>query len=162
MSLVWGRIAAGSAANVIPQSGDAAGTVRVLDLDAWRSAPDLVPEVIREIAAPYGAHVEVTYTQGVPPAVNDPVATAAFSAVATELLGPDRVQDSPQSMGAEDFAWMLDRVPGVLARLGVRRPGTADAPDIHRGDFDVDEAAITCGTRTLLAATLDALNRRDR
>ncbi len=60
-------------------------------------------------------------------------------------------------MGAEDFAWMLDRVPGVLARLGVRRPGSTAALDLHRGDFDVDEEAIGFGMRVLVAATLDAL-----
>jgi amidohydrolase len=60
-------------------------------------------------------------------------------------------------MGAEDFAWMLERVPGVLARLGVRRPGVPEAPDLHRGDFEVDEIAITSGIRVLLAAALDAL-----
>jgi metal-dependent amidase/aminoacylase/carboxypeptidase family protein len=60
-------------------------------------------------------------------------------------------------MGADDFAWFLDRVPGVMARLGVRRPGTLDAPDLHCGDFDVDEAAIECGTRVLVLAAMSAL-----
>jgi amidohydrolase len=45
----------------------------------------------------------------------------------------------------------------VLARLGVRPPGTEEAPDLHRGDFDIDESAIACGIRVLVAATLDAL-----
>jgi amidohydrolase len=65
-------------------------------------------------------------------------------------------------MGAEDFAWFLDRVPGVLARLGVRRPGTLVAPDLHRGDFDVDETAIACGTRLLLATTMKSLRDATR
>ena len=157
MSLVWGMIRAGSAANVIPQSGEAAGSIRTLDRVAWIAAEQLVPQIIREIARPYQARVEVEYIQGVPPAVNDAAATAAFRGAASAVLGPEAVRETEQSMGAEDFAWMLDRVPGVLARLGVRRPGTVDAPDLHRGDFDVDESAITCGTRVLMAATLDAL-----
>jgi amidohydrolase len=157
LSLVWGRISAGSAANVIPQSGEAAGSVRTLDPLAWKTAEQLVPQIIREVVAPYQADVDVEYLQGVPPAVNDSVATVAFRAAASAALGLEAVQETQQSMGAEDFAWMLDRVPGVLARLGVRRPGTIDAPDLHRGDFDVDESAIACGTRVLMAATLDAL-----
>jgi len=125
--------------------------------DGWTPEP-----VSREIAAPYGAGVEIDYVRGVPPAVNDPDATEAFRSAATALLGAAAVQEAPQSMGAEDFAWFLDRVPGVLARLGVRRPGTLRAPDLHRGDFDVDETAIACGIRLLLAATMTSLREPAR
>jgi amidohydrolase len=157
MSIVWGRIAAGTAANVIPQSGEAVGSVRTLDPAAWRSAEKLIPEMIREIAAPYQARVDVEYVPGVPPAVNDALAAAGFAVAAAQMLGPAAVREVAQSMGAEDFAWILERVPGVLARLGVRRPGASDAPDLHRGDFDVDEAAIGVGMRVLVAAALGAL-----
>jgi amidohydrolase len=157
LSLVWGTMAAGTADNVIPEHGEASGTVRVLDAAVWELAARLVPQLIHEIAAPYLAGVEIDYVRGVPPAVNDPEATEAFRSAATALLGAAAVQEAPQSMGAEDFAWFLDRVPGVLARLGVRRPGTLVAPDLHRGDFDVDETAIACGTRLLLAATMKSL-----
>jgi amidohydrolase len=150
-------MAAGSADNVIPEHGEASGTVRVLDAAAWVSAARMVPQLIREVAAPYLARVEIDYVRGVPSAVNDPEATKAFRSAATSLLGPAGVQEAAQSMGAEDFAWFLDRVPGVLARLGVRRPGTLDAPDLHRGDFDVDETAIGCGIRVLLVVTMNAL-----
>ena len=119
----------------------------------------MIPQLVEEIAAPYGARGEVDYQRGVPPAVNDPEATEAFRAAATALLGPGAVQETPQSMGAEDFAWFLDRVPGVMARLGVRRPGTLDAPDLHCGDFDVDEAAIGCGAGVLVAAAMERARR---
>jgi amidohydrolase len=157
MSLVWGRIAAGSAANVIPQSGEAAGSVRTLDSAAWNASEGLISSIIGEVAAPYRAQVEIDYRRGVPPAVNDRAATGAFRAVAASVLGGESVLEAAQSMGGEDFAWMLERVPGVLARLGVRPPGTEEAPDLHRGDFDIDESAIGYGIRVLVAATLDAL-----
>jgi amidohydrolase len=157
MSIVWGRVAAGAAGNVIPRSGEAAGSVRTLDPVAWKTAQALVPEIIRHVAEPYRAEVEVDYTPGVPPAVNDAAAALAFRGAAAAVLGPNSVLDVEQSMGGEDFAWVLDRVPGVLARLGVRPPGTPVVPDLHRGDFDVDERAIGCGIRVLVAAALDAL-----
>jgi amidohydrolase len=129
----------------------------VLDPSAWSSAAELIPRLIEEIALPYQAQVEIDYRRGVPPAVNDPEATEAFRAAAAALLGPVAVHETTQSMGAEDFAWFLDRVPGVMARLGVRRPSTLDAPDLHCGDFDVDETAIGCGVRVLVVATMSAL-----
>ena len=52
-------------------------------------------------------------------------------------------------MGGEDFAWYLDTVPGALARLGTRRPG-GHTFDLHRGDFEPDEAAIAVGVRLLV------------
>ena len=118
------------------------------------------PRLVEEIAAPYRAQVAVDYRRGVPPAVNDPEAAGAFRAAAGTLLGPAGVHETPQSMGADDFGWFLDRVPGVMARLGVRRPGTLDAPDLHCGDFDVDEAAIGCGTRVLVVTAMSALRHR--
>jgi len=157
LSLVWGKVAAGSATNVIPEHGEASGSVRMLDPAVWESAARLVPDLIREIAAPYRAGVEIDYVRGVPPAMNHAESTGVFRLAASAMLGPAAVQEALQRMGAEDFAWFLDRVPGVLARLGVRRPGTLEAPDLHRGDFDVDETAIDCGIRVLLAAALSAL-----
>ncbi len=142
---------------MIPHQGQAAGTVRALDPSAWAAAAELIPRLVEEIAAPYRAQVAVDYRRGVPPAVNDPEATGAFRAAAGALLGPAGVHETPQSMGADDFGWFLDRVPGVMARLGVRRPGTLDAPDLHCGDFDVDEAAIGCGTRVLVVTAMSAL-----
>jgi metal-dependent amidase/aminoacylase/carboxypeptidase family protein len=106
---------------------------------------------------PWWAVASLDYVRGVPPAINDAESTGVFPSAAAAVLGPAGVKEALQSMGAEDFAWFLDRVPGVLGRLGVRRPGTLEAPDLHRGDFDVDETAIDCGIRVLLATALSAL-----
>jgi amidohydrolase len=59
------------------------------------------------------------------------------------------VVETEQSLGGEDFAWYLDRVPGALARLGVRRPGDPVLRDLHQGSFDVDERAVELGVRLL-------------
>ena len=53
-----------------------------------------------------------------------------------------------QSLGGEDFSWMLQQVPGALARLGVRTPGQP-CPDIHQPTFRVDEACIGVGLKVL-------------
>src|SRR5262249_60911746 len=61
LSLVWGRVSAGTVANAIPDEGIAEGTVRCLDDEAWHSAPDLLKGLIDSIAASYGVHAEVSY-----------------------------------------------------------------------------------------------------
>ena len=156
LSLVWGQVSAGSAANVIPEHGMASGSVRVLDRAVWAEAAELVPTLLRQIVAPFGVEVAVDYVRGVPPAVNEAGSAQMMRAAAGAALGPAAVREAPQSMGAEDFAWFLERVPGALGRLGVGRPGQP-VRDLHRGDFDVDESALGHGARLLVATALAAL-----
>jgi amidohydrolase len=155
MSLVWGSVDAGVAANAIPQRGTLRGTVRVLDREAWQGAEELVRSLVARVAAATGAEVEVDYVRGVPPVVNDPRSVALLRTAALEIVGGDDVVLSPQSMGGEDFGWFADRLPIALARLGTHGGG---APlDLHRGTFDVDERAIPLGVLLLARTALHAL-----
>jgi amidohydrolase len=155
MSLVWGAVNAGVAANAIPQRGHLRGTVRVLDRDAWKDAESLLRSLVERVAATTGAEVDVDYVRGVPPVVNDPRAVALLRAAALETVGSDHVVLSQQSMGGEDFGWFADVMPIALARLGTHGGG---APlDLHRGTFDVDERAIGVGVRLMARAALHAL-----
>jgi amidohydrolase len=157
LSLVWGRVSAGTVANAIPDSGIAEGTVRCLDDDAWHSAPDLLKELIDSVASAYGVNAEFSYQRYVPPTVNDQASAAMISAAALGVLGAGSVVHTPQSLGGEDFAWYLESIPGALARLGTRVPGSTAVQDIHRPTFDVDERAIGVGVRVMASAAINGL-----
>ncbi len=157
LSLVWGRVSAGTAANAIPDDGIVEGTVRCLDDEAWHEAPDLLKALIESVASAYGVIADLSYERNVPPTVNEQVSTTILEGAAATVLGPDRVIASPQSLGGEDFAWFLESIPGALARLGTRTPGSAHDFDIHQATFDVDERAIGVGVRLMAAAALTAL-----
>jgi amidohydrolase len=154
LSIVWGRFESGHAANVIPQHAELEGTVRCLDLAAWHDAPDLVHEVIDQVAAIYRAKCEITYQRGVPPVVNEATSVELLREAMTERFGAHAVEDTEQSLGGEDFSWYLEHVPGALARLGVRPPGDTAKRDLHQGGFDVDENAIEVGVELFTAAAL--------
>jgi amidohydrolase len=147
LSLVWGAINAGQAANAIPQSGEAHGTVRCMDERAWADAPDLVLELVDSIAAVYGAKTELDYIRGVPPVVNDETVIDAMRTAADMVCGPENVVSVEQSLGGEDFSWYLRQVPGAMARLGVRTPGDPVQRDLHQPSFLADESAIAIGVR---------------
>src|SRR5690349_19382339 len=149
--MMWGRIHAGSVANAIPQVGVIEGTLRALDENGWRTAQTLIPDLVRQIVQPFGVGVEVSVTAGVPPAVNHELGVARLTSAATEVLGPRGVTVTEQSLGGEDFAWMLRQVPGAMARLGVRPAGQSSAADIHQPTFDVDEECIRVGVAALAA-----------
>ncbi|HEX7744701.1 MAG TPA: amidohydrolase [Micromonosporaceae bacterium] len=158
LSLVWGRVNAGEAYNAIPDEGSVMGTLRVLNRDAWREAPALITELVHQAVAGTGAKAEVVYTRGVPPVVNDRLASAIIAGAAGAALGADRVVEAEISMGGEDFAFYLDQVPGAMIRLGTGIPGSDVKLDIHQPGFDVDERSIGYGIRIMVHTALAALS----
>ncbi|MER6306488.1 amidohydrolase [Streptomyces sp. NPDC001657] len=154
LAVTWGRLSSGHICNVIPQRAELSGTVRCLDLDAWRKAPDMVHAAIDEVATLHGAKSQINYVRGVPPVVNEADSVTLLKDAMTARRGAHSVEDTEQSLGGEDFSWYLQEVPGAMARLGVRRPGVLGRYDLHRGDFDVDEQAIKVGVELFTAAAL--------
>ncbi|HEX5595287.1 MAG TPA: amidohydrolase [Micromonosporaceae bacterium] len=158
LSLVWGRVHAGEAFNAIPGEGSVRGTLRVLNRDAWREAPGLITDLVHDVVAGTGAKAEVKYTRGVPPVVNDRMASAVIASAAGAALGADRVVEAEISMGGEDFAFYLEHVPGAMIRLGTGITGSNVTLDIHQPSFDVDERCIGYGVRVMVHTALAALS----
>jgi amidohydrolase len=154
LAVTWGRVESGHACNVIPQHAELSATVRCLDLPAWRAAPDLVHAAVDEVATLHRAKSEINYIRGVPPVVNEATSTELLHDAMVARRGSYAVEDTEQSLGGEDFSWYLERVPGAMARLGVRRVGDTTRRDLHAGDFDVDEGAIEVGVELFTAAAL--------
>jgi amidohydrolase len=156
LSVVWGHVNAGTAANAIPDEGVVEGTVRCLDAEVWSSAVALIEDLAQSVTAPYGVTAKVEYLSAVPPTVNEASSTAMIASAAAAALGPDAVTETPQSLGGEDFAWYLHLAPGAMARLGTRTPGTLTAGDLHQPTFDIDERAIGTGIRVLAGTVTSA------
>lgn len=143
--LVFGSLNAGYAPNAIPESGQLTGTIRTADVATWRSLQKLLEEMIAQVLAPTGCSHELIYQRGVPPVINDDVATAML-ADAARAIDPQAVVQAPQSSGGEDFSMYLEHVPGSMARLGCWS-GKGRMQDLHQGDLDVDERSIGVGVR---------------
>jgi amidohydrolase len=151
VNLVWGQVSAGAVANVIPRTGVARGTLRILDRAGWAALPAIFEDVVQTIAAPYGVGVQAHYIRGVPPVVNAPTSVDLLRKAVTEQWGEQAIVEAEQSLGGEDFGWIVEQVPGALARLGVRSPGSSVSLDLHQSDFDVDERCLSVGVRLLVA-----------
>ncbi|SNT16937.1 amidohydrolase [Micrococcales bacterium KH10] len=148
VNLTWGMVEAGNTANAIPTHGIVKGTLRCLDEKAWHAAGDLVDDVVRQVAGPFGVTTEVSHVRGVPPVVNQESAVARIDMAARQMLGDDSVRLTEQSLGGEDFAWILNSVGGAMVRLGVHTPG-GKRYDIHQSDLIIDERAIAIGVKLL-------------
>lgn len=152
--LTVGSIAAGKRYNAIPDRAVLKGTVRSLDKDARRRAMERVRAVAEGVARVSGTEIEITFRSGPPSVLNDPGLTDLIRQCAVDLLGADRVHHIGQpSMGGDDFAHYLNRVPGSLFRLGCSGPGTTTT-GLHTPDFDVDERALGVGAKILARAVV--------
>jgi len=96
----------------------------------------------------------------VPPVDNDGAVTGELEAAARAVVGPAGVVLTEQSLGGEDFAWYLTKVPGSMARLGTGTPGQKRY-DLHQGDLTVDERAIGIGVRVLAGIGAGVLQQAD-
>ncbi len=161
LSVVWGQVHAGTAANAIPGTGYAEGTIRCLDAEIWEAAHSVVPDLIRSMMSPFGVDVQVEAHTSVPPCINDAAAIERARAAARGVIGTAGLRGTDQSLGGEDFAWIANSVPGALLRLGVRGLGTADAGDLHQGTFDIDEGALSVGVRVFSRIATDDTEATD-
>ena len=155
--VVFGTVHGGSAANVIPTHIELQGTVRLFDLDLWREMPERVEALVADMVAPLGAGAEVEYIAGSPPVYNDASVIGQIEIAASEVLGADNVVHTHQSLGAEDFAWFLEDIPGALIRLGAALPNRK--VDLHSASFDIDESAIETGILVASATILRLLEQ---
>ncbi|MFM7580351.1 MAG: M20 family metallopeptidase [Microcystaceae cyanobacterium] len=150
--LTIGQITGGRAPNVIADRVQMTGTVRSLHPETYTNLPPWIEGIVANVCQTYGARYEVHYRRGVPSVQNDPGLTRLLEEVGREAWGGDRVQILPDpSLGAEDFALYLEKVPGAMFRLGVGYADKHNAP-LHHPQFSADEAAILTGVVTLAYA----------
>jgi amidohydrolase len=142
------QVVAGTTTNIIPETAFLGGTMRTVS-EARRSAVRAdVLRVCEGIAAAHGASVDVEIEPGYPVTVNDADFTELVLSVAREIVGEDEARLLPAPiMGAEDFSYVLQQVPGAIGFVGARPPGQdpATAPMNHSNRVVFDEAAMAAG-----------------
>jgi amidohydrolase len=153
--VVFGTVSGGSAPNVIPTHVEMEGTVRLFDLDLWREMPKRIETAVTDMVTPLGATARVEYTPGSPPVVNDGEVVGQVETAAVAAIGAGNVTHTHRSLGAEDFAWFLEDIPGAMIRLGTALPDRQ--LDLHSASFDVDESAIETGILVASATLLRLL-----
>ncbi|SBO43980.1 putative enzyme [Cyanobium sp. NIES-981] len=149
----FGRIEGGKAFNVIADHVRLLGTVRCLDNDVHAQLPGWIEETVHALCRGHGGEARVRYRCISPPVQNDPVLTQLVAAAGCELLGSEQVLWLEQpSLGAEDFAELLDGTRGTMFRLGVAGPG--GCTPLHSNTFAPDEGALAVGVRVLTLSLL--------
>ncbi|TRD11276.1 amidohydrolase [Erythrobacter insulae] len=152
------QIHAGTAHNVIPDDCVLGGTIRTLSADHREKVHGLIAETARQTAAAYGVEAECELEFGFPVTICDAQAVALGEKVAKQIGGADGWRDLPDPiMGAEDFSYLLEKVPGAMFFLGVAPDGEdwTQCCAIHSPRMHVDETALPNGAAMLAGCALE-------
>lgn len=135
----------GNTTNVIPSEVKLMGTFRAMD-ETWRyKAHELIKKQAIGLVESMGAEIDLHIDIGYPTVDNDPVFTEAAWQLANEYMGKNNVEETELRMGAEDFGYYTQVIPGCFFRLGVRNEAKGIVHQVHTPKFDIDESAIEIG-----------------
>lgn len=139
-------ISAGTTNNVIPEQVVLQGTIRATSEGARKTALEGLARVAEHVCAAHLCQVDTGWIMGYPVTINNDIAAAQTLDVASELLGPEHVVAMPTPvMGAEDWSYVLQKVPGSMAFLGAGPTGIASPAPNHSNRMIIDEAAMANG-----------------
>ena len=144
----FGKISGGNAFNVIAERVKLLGTVRCLDSKLYETLPKWIEKIVHNISSNYGAQARIRFKSIAPPVYNDPELTNLLSICAKNFMNEANIVylENP-SLGAEDFAFFLQDVPGTMFRLGVA--GENGCAPLHSGNFSLDERSLELGIKIL-------------
>jgi hippurate hydrolase len=135
---------AGDAYNVIPETAWLRGTARAFRPEVQDTIVAAMQRICRGVAAAFGARIELRYERGYPPTLNDQEQAEVCRSVARGLVGADKVcTDLQPTMGAEDFAYMLQVKPGCYVWIG-NGPGEGGCM-LHSPHYDFNDAILPVG-----------------
>lgn len=140
-----GHLSAGTAPNVIPATARFDATVRCFSEPNQTRLQSALPNLAHGIASAHGLQAHSEYTLGYPVLLNDPAQTKSALTLARTLFGPDLSTEHPTPAGAsEDFAYILQRVPGAMLTLGATPPhlDPTTAPDNHSPQAVFDDSVL--------------------
>ena len=146
----------GHTTNVIPSEVKLMGTFRAMD-ETWRNkAHELITKQAIALVEGMGAEIDLKIDIGYPTVDNDPTFTETAWQLANDYMGIENVQETELRMGAEDFGFYTQIIPGCFFRLGVRNEAKGITHNVHTPKFNIDEAAIETGMGMMawLGATL--------
>jgi amidohydrolase len=150
-----GEIGAGSAFNIIPEKARLGGTVRTLNEDLRRMMPERIERIARSVAQGMRGDAELDYEFSYPVTMNEEGAARTALGVIRGLFGEEHTLElANPSMGAEDFAFFLEKIPGAFIWLGVGE----EVSFLHTPTFAFDEEILPQGSALLTALALESLS----
>jgi len=146
-----GKLEAGTAVNIIPDTARVAGNVRTTSRDVRARMEGIIRRVADGICAAMRCTAELTYTPIYPVTVNDPGATEVMRSAAVDVLGEENVVEVPVAMGSEDFSYFGEKVPAAYVFLGIADEEKGTNNQHHNPKFNVNDEVLPRGAALLAA-----------
>lgn len=159
MSLAIGIIQGGKATNIMADEVKLMGTLRTLDPSLRDSAKQNMRTILAGITSAHGAAYELTFTSTFPMLFNDRDLTAASIPSLRKAVGAANVMLNIPELGAEDFAFFSEAIPGFYFNLGVFNQEKGIQAPAHTGSYDVDEACLAVGVKAMSNLVVDFLEK---
>jgi amidohydrolase len=149
-----GTVNGGYRRNVIADQVELTGTVRTFNPDVTAAFPGRIERIVQGVTEAFGATYELDYSRTYPATVNDEAMTHLVQDAIRRVIGADQLITDERSMGGEDMAFFLQKVPGCYFFVGSENPAIGCGAPHHSPFFDFDEAAMGIGVDILVEATL--------
>jgi amidohydrolase len=141
----FGKIAGGQVYNVIPDAVELLATVRALTPEVRDLLKEKIEQICRGVSLSFGVECRLKYKYGYPALVNHEEEARLVASACGEFIGEENIVYPKPSMGSEDFAYYLEKVPGALFRLGSRNEAKGLTHSLHNSNFDIDEDILPFG-----------------
>ncbi len=151
-----GMFHSGQRFNIIPAEVALEGTVRTYAPEVRDLVERRMAEILDGVTRAGGGSYSLDYERGTPATINDPELTAQMTPSLSTVVGDDRVQHLPPTMGGEDFAYFANEVPGFFFRLGIHKEGSVIGPH-HSPTFRADDGSVPVGMRVMSGVLIDYL-----
>jgi amidohydrolase len=145
-----GKISGGTAFNIIPDEVELIGTVRSLTPQVREILKNRLEEEVQGIARSFGIDYQFTFNYGYPALINDPAMSRLVASACARGIGQENVIYVKPSMGGEDFAYYLQKVPGAFFRLGCRNEKKGIVQTFHNANFNIDEDVLPFGVEVFI------------
>ncbi|MBM4346826.1 MAG: amidohydrolase [Deltaproteobacteria bacterium] len=140
-----GKVSGGTANNIIPDEVELWGTVRSLTPQIREELKTRLEQVTQGVAQSFGVDCRFDFEYGYPVLLNDPAMSKLVASACSKGIGEENVEIVKPSMGGEDFAYFLEKVPGAFFRLGIRNEEKGIIHPYHSSLFDIDEEVLPFG-----------------
>ena len=151
----------GTAFNVIPQTADLTGTIRTFDPAVRMKVVDLFEKIVRGVGEALGCQVDVEIKRMTPALINDEAIARKVQEVARQILPESNLDTSGfTTMGAEDMAFMLEKVPGCFVFVGSNDASRHLDYGHHHPKFDFNEEALFRASALMASAAMEVLNSK--
>lgn len=159
-----GQIHGGVRNNIIPEEVTLEGTIRTLDADMRDDIFERIKRTATKIAESAGATAEIEFDPQTPVTYNDPALTARMLPTLQHIAGQENVILTDAVLGAEDFAFFQEKIPGLYIFVGGMEKGKkpSEVAPHHTPDFVIDDSGLTLGVKTLTGLTLDYMEGKKK